>query len=153
MQKRLEDLKINKASGPDDIPCRILKELAQELAPVLTAFFRQSLERGELLDDWKKAQITPIFKKGNVHLPENYRPVSLTCVCCKLLEHIVCHHVRGHLDEYNILSEFQHGFRAGRSCETQLLTTIHDFMLNWDKNNQVDTAVLDFAKAFDTVPH
>ena len=56
-------------------------------------------------------------------------------------------------DRHNILSTFQHGFRAKRSCESQLFITLQDFMSNWDSKRQVDVAVLDFAKAFDTVPH
>ena len=151
--KLLLNLKVRKASGPDNIPARILKELAHEISPGLTAVFNQSLHTGELPSDWKTALVTPIFKKGNKHLPENYRPVSLTSISCKVMEHIVCHHVLEHLDQHRILSSFQHGFRAMRSCETQLLTTIHDFMTNYDNKHQIDIAILDFAKAFDTVPH
>ena len=151
--KLLLNLKVRKASGPDNIPARILKELAHEISPGLTAVFNQSLHTGELPSDWKTALVTPIFKKGNKHLPENYRPVSLTSISCKVMEHIVCHHVLEHLDQHRILSSFQYGFRAMRSCETQLLTTIHDFMTNYDNKRQIDIAILDFAKAFDTVPH
>ena len=151
--KLLSSLKTNKASGPDEVPCRILKQLADDIAPSLCYPFNQSLTQGTVPDDWKKAKVTPIFKKGNIHLPENYRPVSLTCICCKLLEHIVCSNVRSHLDSNNILSSSQHGFRSCHSCESQLLITLHDFTTYWEKKEQVDVAVLDFAKAFDTVPH
>ena len=83
----------------------------------------------------------------------NYRPVSLTCVPCKMLEHIVCTHFMAHLDEHKLLGERQHAFRKNRSCETQLITVIND----WDKSSnaegQVDTFTLDFEKAFDTPPY
>ena len=69
------------------------------------------------------------------------------------MEHIVCHHVLEHIDQHRILSSFQHGFCAMRSCETQPLATIHDFMTNYDNKRQIDIAILDFAKAFDTVPN
>ena len=95
----------------------------------------------------------PFFKKGNRHLAENYRPVSLTSVPCKILEHIICSHVRDHLDRHNILSTLQHGFRERHSCESQLLTTLQDLLSLHDRGVQVDLVVLDFAKAFDTVPH
>ena len=86
-------------------------------------------------------------------MAENYRPVSLTCICSKVLEHIICRHILDHLERHNILTDVQHGFRSGHSCESQLLTTLQDFLHSWDANNQVDVVVLDFAKAFDTVPH
>ena len=81
-------------------------------------------------------------------------PVSLTCITCKLFEHIICRHVLGHLEQHKILTELQHGFRSGRSCETQLITTFQDIAESYDKKgSQIDIAVLDFSKAFDTVPH
>jgi len=79
--------------------------------------------------------------------------VSLTSVCCKLLEHIVCRHLLSHLEKHKILTNLNHGFRAGFSCETQLITTFHDIAKQCDKGAQVDVAILDFSKAFDTVPH
>ena len=139
--------------GPDAIPCRLLKELATELAPVLTSVFRQSLESGTLPTIWTKAFVTPVFKNGNRNEAENYRPVSLTCVTCKIFEHVICKHIRNHLDHYEILTTLNHGFRAGHSCESQLLVTIHDLMRYRDRKVQVDLAILDFSKAFDTVPH
>ena len=83
----------------------------------------------------------------------NYRPVSLTCIPCKLLEHIVCSNIMGHLDQYNLLSDKQHAFRKWHSCETQLITVINDSAKILDKKGQVDTFILDFEKAFDTPPH
>ena len=153
VQKLMSRLNVKKASGPDNVTCRFLRELSIELAPVLRAIFIQSLDTGEIPEDWSQALVTPIFKKGNRHLASNYRPVSLTSVPCKLLEHIICSHIRGHLDRYNILSPLQHGFRGGHSCESQLLLTLQDLMCWRDRKVQVDLAVLDFAKAFDTVPH
>ena len=153
VEKLLKNLKVNKASGPDDIPGVVLKELAHELAPVLAHIFTQSLETGELPEDWLKANIAPIYKKGNRNLAENYRPVSLTCICCKVMEHIICKHMLDHLDLYKILTHLQHGFRNGYSCETQLLVTLHDLMTRHNQNEQIDMIILDFSKAFDTVPH
>ena len=85
-------------------------------------------------------------------MPENYRPVSLTSVPCKLLEHIICRHLMKHLETNKILTNLNHGFRSGYSCESQLLTTINDFLKEHDKGHQVDVAILDFSKDFDTVP-
>ena len=140
-------------SGPDNISCRILRELSAELAPVLSGIFTQSIESEEITHDWTQALVTPIFKKGYRHLAENYHPVSLTSVPCKILEHIICSHVRDHLDRHNILPTLQHGFRKRHSCESQLLTTLQDLLSLHDRGVQVDLVVLDFANAFDTVPH
>ena len=71
--------------------------------------------------------ICPLFKKGDRSLACNYRPVSLTCVPCKLLEHIVCSNIMAHLDEHKLLSEKRHAFRKWHSCETQLITVIDDW--------------------------
>ena len=82
----------------------------------------------------------------------NYRPNSLTCVCCKILEHIICTDIRHHLDTHNILSKLQHRFRSRHSCVSQLTITINDLLTHRDKRTQIDMAILDFSKAFDTVP-
>ena len=84
----------------------------------------------------------------------NYRPVSLTCIPCKLLEHILCSHIRAHLDRHKALTPLNHGFRSKHSCETQFLLTIQDLLEKCDPvKSQTDVAVLDFSKAFDQVPH
>ena len=83
--KLLRDLNPSKAVGPDEVPCRLLKELSEELAPILADIFRHSLATGHLHQAWKSAYVSPIFRKGAVSAPENYRSVSLTCVQCKLL--------------------------------------------------------------------
>jgi len=152
VEKLLTKVKSSKASGPDVIPCHVLNETTHEIAPRLADIFSCSLSTGNLPRDWKSANVASVFKKGNTNLAENYRPISLTCVCCKILEHIVCHSIRAHLDNA-ILSVFQRGFRSGFNCDSQLLSTVHDPMSCFDKNKQVDVAVLDFSKAFDVVPH
>ena len=96
VQKLLEKINISKAAGPDLIPGRMLNMLAPELAPIVHAIFTQSLDTGKLPRDWSLANVAPIFKKGNRGLAENYRPVSLTCITCKLFEHIVCRHILDH---------------------------------------------------------
>ena len=153
VEKLLSSINPRKASGPDDIPARVLQCLATEIAPALSAIFSQSLQTAELPVQWKKAWITPVFKKGGRSDPANYRPVSLTSIACKLLEHIICSHIRRHADRYYILGEANHGFRAKHSTETQLLLTTHDMLKNRDQGKQIDVAILDFSKAFDTVPH
>ena len=120
VQKLLESLTVNKASGPHGVPTYLLRELSHELAPILASLFQQSLDQGQLPNDWIKANVVPILKKGKRSLASNYRPLSLTSVTSKILEHIICHHIWKHLEDHNVLSNFQHGFRKQRNCETQL---------------------------------
>ena len=151
--KLLSNLQIHKATGPDDIPARLLKDLAAELSPVFTLFFQTSLDQGEVPDDWKKANVVPIYKKGERNHPGNYRPISLTSISCKMLEHIVCSSIMDHLDSHNVLHDAQHGFRKKRSCETQLILAVQDLAKGIDAREQHDVILLDFTKAFDKVPH
>jgi hypothetical protein len=119
----------------------------------LTQLYQYTLAEGEIPSDWRDAHIVPVFKKGEKHLPSNYRPISLTSIVCKVLEHIIHSNIMSHFDQYNILTDKQHGFRRKRSCETQLVTTIQKIAQNLTSKGQVDVILLDFAKAFDKVPH
>ena len=152
--KLLKNIDPKKAHGPDVLPCRLLKELADELAPVFCYIFQYSYDSGTLPSVWNTANVSPIYKKGPVYDAANYRPVSLTCVPCKLMEHVLCSCMRAHFDRFGVLTPLNHGFRSKHSCETQLLLTIHDFITNLTgAKSQIDVAVLDFSKAFDKVPH
>ena len=97
--------------------------------------------------------MTPIFKKGDRTAPANYRPISLTSICCKTLEHIVHSQVMNHLEQHKILSDQQHGFRKRRSCESQLVLTVQDLATSLEVGEQIDAILLEFSKAFDKVPH
>ena len=151
--KLLKERNQNKASGPDKIPNLVLKNLADNIGPILQVIFQTSLDTGCLPRDWLTANIACAYKKGDRHTPANYRPISLTAVSCKLLEHIICRHIMAHRENYKILTNLNHGFRSGFSTETQLLTTTNDLLKSFDKGRQTDMAILDFSKAFDTVPH
>ena len=95
-----------------------------------------------------------LFKERQKLQAVNYRPVSLTCITCKLFEHIICKHILAHIEDHKISTDLQHGFRSRRSCETQLVTTFQDLALMHNKiGSQIDITVLDFPKAFDTVHH
>lgn len=153
VEKLLRDINASKATGPDDIPNAVLKNCATEIAPALTSIFQKSLDSSALPSDWLQANISCAYKKGDRHLPSNYRPISLTSVSCKLLEHIICRHLLNHFETHNVLTHLNHGFRSGYSCETQLLTTTQDFLTSLDNRRQVDIAILDYSRAFDTVPH
>ena len=89
IEHQLKSLNTQKASGPDCIPAYVLHHCATEIAPILTVIFSQSLNTGEVPSDWLRANVIPIFKKGDRHDPSNYLPISLTSICCKIMEHII----------------------------------------------------------------
>ena len=153
VEKLLKDLNPHKAMGPDGLHPRILKQLASTIAPTLQVIFQKSINTGRVPSDWKQANVSPIFKKGERYNAANYRPVSLTCICSKLLEHIVTKHLVSHLEENNILYNLQHGFRSKRSTESQLLAFTQDILSNLKSGKQTDVIIMDFAKAFDKVSY
>ena len=109
---------------------------------VVHFIFTQSLCTCKLPTKWTQANVAPILKKGSKLQAVNYRPVSLTCITCKLFEHIICKHILKHLEDHTILTDLQHGFRSGRTCETQLVTTFQDLAQMYNKKgSQIDIAV------------
>ena len=153
VRKLLRELIPHKACGPDKVHPRVLKELADEVAPILTMIYKSSLKTGLVPSDWRTANVAPIFKKGEHYDPANYRPVSLTSVPCKILEHIITSALTRHMEGNGILCPEQHGFRKTRSCETQLLEFTGELFETMEGGNQADILILDFAKAFDRVNH
>jgi hypothetical protein len=117
----LKNLNPHKVPGPDNIFPRPSKELATHISPILTIIFRKSYNTGEIPSIWKRAFVCPIFKKGKKFEAINYRPVSPTCIACKLMEHIITCNIMAHADKHRILHPLQHGFRRGLSCDTQLV--------------------------------
>ena len=97
---------------------RILKELADLIAEPLTFLLNKTLEQNDIPADWKKAYVSPIFKKGARYRAENYRPISLTSIVCKLMESLVKEVVLQHMILNHLLSEKQYGFISGRSTVT-----------------------------------
>lgn len=135
MHSLIED----KASGPDLLYPWLLKMFETEIALILTDIFYTSMREGRLPKLWREANVCCIFKKGDKGNPENYRPISLTCVT-------------RHFVDYGIPVDSQHRFRTRQSTKTQLLATVHDMAYALQCNNSLSLATLDFAKAFDKVP-
>ena len=150
---QLKKLNPYKATGPDDLSPRVLKELAYTISGPLTKLYQMSLDTSTVPLDWKKARVSPIFKKGDKYLTSNYRPISLTCVACKILEHIVISHLTSFLERDEKLTPQQHGFRSRRSCESQLVELTCHISALMDEGKEVDACFLDFSKAFDKVDH
>ena len=151
--EKLKSLKRNSAPGPDGITTNILIEACNELTLPLTQIFKQSLNAGQVPLDWKCANVTPVFKKGNKSNPANYRPISLTSTVCKILESILRDEIMNHLLSNNLIRSSQHGFMEKKSCLTNLLHCMEEVTKILDEGDSVDVLYLDFAKAFDKVPH
>ena len=151
--KLLKNLEVNKSPGLDQIHPRVLKEAADILAHPLTLIYKKSVQTGQLPRNWLDAVITPIFKKDNKTLPENYRPVSLTSLICKILERIITIQLLRHLKENELDCLAQHGFVKNKSVTTNLLEALNIWTEALFHNLPVDVLYLDYSKAFDTVPH
>ena len=121
------------------------------LAPVCM-LFEKSLREGKVLEDWRRANVVPVYKAGDRGKAKNYRPVSLTCQLCKVIERLVKDELVEHLESKGLLRGTQHGFRKGRSCLTNLLTFLDRVTEELDDGGSLDVIYLDFAKAFDKVP-
>ena len=153
VQKLFAGIDPSKASGPEmRSPAGSSENLP--LSWLLYSLACSDNLTGDLItQSWLTAWIASVFKKGPQCKHGNYRPVSFTCVMCKLMEHIICTHICSHLDRHGILSDLNHGFRSRHSCESQLLITTHDFLARMDQREEVDVLVLDFSKVFDTGQH
>ncbi|CAM5086896.1 unnamed protein product [Natator depressus] len=149
----IEKLNNNKSPGPDGIHPRVLKELKCEIVELLTMICHLSFKSATVPNDWKIANVMPIFKKGSRGDPGSYRPVSLISVPGKLVETIVKNKIVRHIEEHKLLRKSQHGFCKGRSCLTNLLEFFEGDTKHVDKGDSLDTVYLDFQKAFDNVPH
>ena len=147
---QLSKINTSESQGPNGIPPWFLNRYASHLTPIIHDIFQSSVDSGQVPNAWKEANITAIFKKGNGAETSNYRPISLTPVISKLLEHIIHSHIMKHLEQHHILTDHQHGFRA---TEALLIQTIHDISKSLDEKKTVDMAILDFTKAFDKIPH
>ena len=121
--RHLLNLAPSKSPGPDNIPGLTLKQCSTVIAASLCSLFNHSLKTGTLPSEWKSANVTPVHKKNKKEPASNYRPISLLPIISKVLERCVCHRFYDHV--HDIINKAQHGFLHGRSCVTQLLTTLH----------------------------
>ena len=150
---KLRDLNPGKTPGLDGWHPLFLKNVADLIAEPLAILYQKSLNEGVLPEDWRKACVTAIHKKGEKNLPDNYRPVSMTSIICKLMESLVRDEIVEHMIRNDLFSKLQHGFVPHRDCMTNLLTCLELWTKMIESGNAMDVIYTDFSKAFDSVPH
>ena len=149
----IDELRNNSASGPDGISAIFLKKCKHSLATPLHRLWRDCLDRGITPSVLKAAHVIPVHKGGHQGVAANYRPIALTSHLIKVFEKVIRNKLVEYLEENNLFNSGQHGFRAGRSCLSQLLD-YHDRIISLlERGLNVDSIYLDFAKAFDKVDH
>ena len=143
----MRELNANKSCGPNDHYPRILKHCGNSLALPLCTLFNTSFKCDEIPDDCKIANVTPLYKKGAKDKVENYRPVSLTSIA------IVRKSIVNFWTDHQVFIGEQFGFMKKRSCPSQLLDTFRSWAKARNDSHKVDVILLEFTKAFDSVPH
>ena len=147
----LRSLDSSKATGPDGIPSRLLKEPADVITPSLCELFNRPVLTITMPEEWKVANIVPVYKKGDKKCAENYRLISLQCITSKVLERCVLNNINFRLQD--AVNMCQHGFMAGRSCATNLIDTLDYVGSCLDSEGHIDMIYIDMSKAFDKVNH
>ena len=151
--KAIKNLRKDKSPGPDGIHPRIIKECVDQIILPLQIIFQQSFNSENIPEDWKKANIISLNKKGDKSDPGNYRPVSLTSIVGKLMESVLRERLIRHLKENDLISNKQFGFVNKRSATLQLIKVMEYWTNELENGNNLDVIYFDFKKAFDTVPH
>ena len=147
--KAISEIANQSAAGPDRFPALLLKNCKETLSKPLYLIWRTSLDTGEIPTIFKRSVITPIYKGGDKTLPKNYRPVALTSHLVKIFEKVLRNALVSFIERNNLLNPNQHGFRAGRSCLSQLLQHYDRIVKYMEDGKNIDVVYLDFSKAFD----
>jgi len=149
----IKKLKPKPSAGPDGLSAEFITNVARGVCLPLVSIFCQSFQSSVIPDMWRKAYVTPVFKKGSACDVKNYRPISLTCTCCKVMETFIKEQLLEYLLSAGLISRHQHGFLARHSTCSQLIECTNDWTIALNSRNSVDVAYIDFSKAFDTVSH
>jgi len=147
----ITELKTNSSAGPDGLPPIVFKSRKHQLVTPIAIIIFRILQSGRLPDEWKTATVKPIFKKGKSSDVNNYRPISLTCVCCKMFESVLKNHLLQYLMSNSIISKTQHGFLNNHSTTTNLIESLNDWSISLEHQKPIKVLYIDFEKAFDKV--
>jgi hypothetical protein len=144
---------IKKASGPDGISHRMLKETSFSICKPLCTLFNRSLQENTYPTCWKNASVMPLFKKGEHDLCSNYRPIFLISCIGKVMERIIFKYIYSHLHMNNLIYRYQSGFIPGHSSVYQLIDIYHQICKAFDEKKSTCIVFCDISKAFDRVWH
>ena len=150
---KLQQLKKSQSPNPDSFPSVVLRNFAHQLATPLSIVYNVIFDLSVLPPDWQKSIVIPLHKKGRHNNPSNYRPISLTSTCCKVMESIIHDFISNYLLTNNLITKHQHGFIKNRSTLTCLLCSLKNWLSSLDLAKSTHAIYIDFAKAFDTVTH
>lgn len=153
LRKALRQIKSKQTRDIYGMTSTILKEIFPCIEVPICNMFSKCLEEGYFPDQLKKAKIVPVHKKGDMELPENYRPVSILPVLSKLLEIIIKNRILSFFKHHKIFCKQQHGFLTGRSVETALAEVLENIGKAFDGGQKCSIQACDLSKAFDSVSH
>ncbi|MES9994044.1 MAG: reverse transcriptase family protein [Candidatus Thiodiazotropha sp.] len=153
VESALKTLTVGKASGPNALSNRILREVASELSSPFCSLFNQSLSTGIVPSSYKEANVCPVPKTGDLSKASNYRPISLLNSEAKLFEKLIFKYLFNHFRDNNLLSSLQSGFLPGDSTVNQLTYLYNTFSEALDCGKEVRAVFCDISKAFDRVWH
>ncbi len=153
VHKYIRSLDSNKATGLDGFSAAALKMSADIIAPSLTHICNLSLITGQFPSQWKQARIAPIFKNGARDECKNYRPISILPTLSKVIEKHVFIHLYNYLNNNNLITDTQFGFRPNHSCQNALMALTEQVYASLYENKYVGAVQLDLSKAFDLVNH
>ena len=150
----LQQLDTSKSNGPDGISAKMLKGVANSIAPVLAKVFNLSIVKAKVPSYWKSSRVVPIHKgSGTNSSPSNFRPISLLSITSKLLEKVIHLRIISYLEVSSPIASNQWGFLPGRSTTRALLSAVHHWMGEMEEGKEIATVFFDLTKAFDSVPH
>ena len=153
VKERLSKAKKHATPGPDSISNFMMLQCGDALVPYLVIIFQHIFDTGIVPTDWKEAIVSPVHKKGPLDAPSNFRPISLTSCVSKLMEAVIRDHVVQFATNQKLLNYSQFGFVKGKSCVLQLLDFLDNVTHALNDGDCFDCVYMDFAKAFDKVPH
>jgi Reverse transcriptase (RNA-dependent DNA polymerase) len=154
VRNMLQSIKEHTATGPDEIPAKLLKRLANAVSPQLTQIMNLSIAHSSFPAQWKEANVIPIWKsKGSKSDPSNYRPISILPVLARMAEKACAKQLSRFCEERRVVPDQQFGFRARSGCEQALIAGTNTWMGEVDEGKFVGAMLVDLSKAFDTVPH
>lgn len=149
----VHDSKDKISRTPDQVPIYFIKRVIGPLLTPLLFLFNSFYKNGFVPNQWKMANIIPVFKKGNRNKAQNYRPISLTSSFCRLFESIISKRILYHLQNNSLLSTKQFGFLPKKSTTSNLITCYYNWLVSFSSNHVTDVVYTDISKAFDTVSH